>query len=71
MEDLRHADLSARPDEELTQAERLELKRRLEAFAAAVKEGSLRRPDRPAAGPKRIRKWQPPVLDGHRGGSEG
>lgn len=62
MEDLRDADLSARPEEDLTREERDELKRRFDAFVTALKEQALRR--RAAQAPaesKTVQAWQPPT----------
>lgn len=58
MPDLGQADLSNRPDDELTQAEREELQRRFRDFTQAVKEAALMRPAGPAR-PKKIQKWLP------------
>jgi hypothetical protein len=58
MSDLRHVDLSNRPDSEMTQAEREELQRRFRDFTQAVKEAALMRPAAPAK-PRKVTKWVP------------
>jgi hypothetical protein len=58
MSDLRHVDLSSRPDSELTPGEREELQRRFRDFTQAVKEAALMRPAEPVK-PKKITKWMP------------
>jgi hypothetical protein len=55
---LQHADLSARPETELSAAERAELKRRFENFVSHVRAAKLGAA--PAGGKaRRIRKWRP------------
>ncbi len=58
MDDLSNRDLSQVPDEELSLSERQELRRRLDAFVAAMQnrvfEGST-----VEARPKAISKWDP------------
>jgi len=62
MDDLRNADFSARPEKDLTPAERDELKRRFDAFVAALKEQALRRQAKGRPAKKAtVQKWQPPV----------
>ena len=57
-EKLRHVDLSTRPVEELSAAERAELKRRFESFVHHVRASKLGAT--PAGGKaRRIRKWRP------------
>lgn len=57
-EALRHADLSARPPTDLTEAERAELNRRYEIFMRHFRATNLA--PAPAAGmARRIRKWHP------------
>ncbi|WP_119460185.1 hypothetical protein [Rhodospirillaceae bacterium SYSU D60014] len=61
MTDLREADFSGRPDEDMTPEERQELQRRFTAFTTALKEQDLRRQaGPPAPKPKKtISKWDP------------
>ena len=61
MTDLREADLSGRPDDEMTPEERQELQRRFAAFTTALKEQDLRRQaGSPAPRPKKtVTKWDP------------
>lgn len=55
---LLHADLSARPTEELTAAERAELSRRYDYFMRHFRAGALT--VTPSSGmARRIRKWRP------------
>ncbi len=55
---LEHADLSSRKPEELSAAERAELKRRYENFMQRFRAGALN--TAPAGGrARRIRKWTP------------
>lgn len=62
MDDLSTRDLSQVPDEELSLAERQELRRRLDAFVAAMRnrvfEGRTVEPR-----PKSISKWNPMRID--------
>ena len=64
MDDLSNRDLSQVPADELTPAEREELKRRLDAFVA-VMWNKVFTPG-PAPGPKTVAKWDP-----HGHGGEG
>jgi hypothetical protein len=57
MDDLSNRDLSQVPDEKLTPAERQELKRRLDAFVAVVRDKVFRRRVPPR--PKTVTKWDP------------
>ena len=66
MDDLRHRDLSSKPDTELTADERLELNRRFEEFVGLLrKKGGI--VAEPKAKPKTPRRWQPPVKARSRG----
>ncbi|GIK98402.1 MAG: hypothetical protein BroJett029_26110 [Alphaproteobacteria bacterium] len=67
MTDLRHVDLSDRPDSELTPEERAELQRRFRDFTQAVKEAALMRPAAPEK-PRKITKWMPAALGARRAG---
>ena len=57
MDDLSNRDLSQVPDEALTPAERRELKRRLGAFAAVMRDKVFTY--NLAPGPKTVTKWDP------------
>ena len=60
MDDLRHRDLSSKPESELTADERLELNRRFEEFVGLLrKKGGI--VAEPEAKPKTLRRWQPPT----------
>ena len=60
MDDLRHRDLSSKPESELTADERLELNRRFEEFVGLLrKKGGI--VDQPRKKPKTMRRWRPPV----------
>lgn len=62
MTDLREADLSGRPDKDMTPEERQELQRRFTVFTTALKEQDLgRHAASPAPKRKTIRKWTPPT----------
>ncbi len=66
MDDLRHRDLSSKPESELTVDERLELNRRFEEFVGLLrKKGGIAA--KPKAKPKTLRRWQPPVRARRRG----
>jgi hypothetical protein len=57
-DELRHADLSMRPLEELSEAERTELTRRYDHFMRHFRTGALNAA--PSTGTaRRIRKWRP------------
>jgi hypothetical protein len=58
MDDLNNRDLSQVPDEELSLAERQELRRRLDAFVAAMRNRVFAGRTL-AARPKSIAKWDP------------
>ncbi|MDH3596851.1 MAG: hypothetical protein OEU09_14995 [Rhodospirillales bacterium] len=57
MDDLSNRDLSQVSDEELTPAERRELKRRLDAFVAVMRDKVFKRDLAPR--PKSVTKWDP------------
>jgi len=57
VDDLSNRDLSQVPDEELTPAERQELKRRLDAFVEMMRDKIFARD--PAPKPKTVTKWDP------------
>ena len=62
MDDLSNRDLSQVPDEELSLSERQELRRRLDAFVAAMQNRVFEGPAVEAK-PKAISEWNPPRID--------
>ena len=58
MDDLSNRDLSQVPDEELTQAERNELRRRLDAFVKVMR-NRVFEGRKVAPRPKSVAKWDP------------
>ncbi len=63
MDDLSNRDLSQVPDEELTPAEREELKRRLDSFVDVIRKRVIDG-RRPAPKPKGVTKWDPTTPGG-------
>ena len=62
MDDLSNRDLSQVPDEELSPSERQELRRRLDAFVAAMQNRVFEGPTVEAR-PKSISAWNPVQID--------
>jgi hypothetical protein len=59
MDDIRHRDLSAIPESEMTAEERQELKRRFEEFVGLMRRPSVAGSIGKPASQKKARRWDP------------